>query len=107
MPPPTRRPDELTATATATVAGPALRRIAGSPCRTRREGWFGASRGIYNAAGVRMGFATANAGPYTGHTYSVYVGTQLGATTLDTRVHTLAQAAELLAAHANGSGRGR
>jgi len=88
------------------AARPARRRIAGSPCFVQAEGWFGASRGIYNAVGVRLGYACQHAGPYTGRTYSVYVGTQLGAVTVATHVHTLAQAADLLAAYANGSGQG-
>jgi len=104
-----RRPQEprdVPAAAARATVRPARRRIAGSPCFAASEGWFGASRGIYNAAGVRLGYASQHAGPYTGRTYSVYVGTQLGSITVGTHVNTLAQAADLLAAYANGSGQG-
>ena len=47
------------------------RKIRGVPYYTEREGWFGADFGIYTIAGLRLGYASPNAGRHDSHSYTV------------------------------------
>ena len=73
------------------------RKIRGVPYFTEREGWFGADFGIYTIAGVRLGYASPNAGRHDSHSYTV-VSTGPGErTAVGHHARNLSEAALLLA----------